>query len=68
MSQWPPEAHLLEDVIAECIRDNIRVIDLSSLMPGVAKMSATVIAELEEPARAYMKQYEWPASRPKEWS
>ncbi len=58
------EAHLLQDVIAECIRDNILVIDLSSLMPEIAKISAIVIAELEESARAYMKQYEWRSSRP----
>jgi hypothetical protein len=58
------EAHLLQDVIAECIRDNFPVIDVSSLIPDVAKISATLIAELEESARAYMKQYEWHASRP----
>ena len=58
------EAHLLQDVIAECIRDNSPVIDLSSLIPDIAKISATLIAELEESARAYMKQYEWHTSRP----
>lgn len=35
------EAHLLQDVIAECIRDNFLVIDLSSLIPDIAKISAT---------------------------
>jgi hypothetical protein len=60
------EAHLLQVVIAECIRDNFPVIDLSSLIPDIAKISATVSAELEESARAYMKQYEWHASRPDE--
>jgi hypothetical protein len=62
------EAHLLQDVIAECIRDNSLVIDLSSLIPDIAKISATLIAALEESARAYMKQYEWHASRPHERS
>jgi hypothetical protein len=60
------EAHLLQDVVAECIQDNFLVVDLRSLTPDLAKMSATLIAELEESARAYMKQYEWHASRPDE--
>ena len=60
------EAHLLQVVIAECIRDNFAVIDLNSLIPDIAKISATVSAELEESSRAYMKQYEWHASRPDE--
>jgi hypothetical protein len=58
------EAHLLQVVIAECIRDNFAVIDLNSLIPDIAKISATVSAELEESSRAYMKQYEWHANRP----
>jgi hypothetical protein len=62
------EAHLLQDVIAECIRDNFLDIDLSSLIPDIAKISGTLIAELEESTRAYMKQYEWHASRPDERS
>jgi hypothetical protein len=62
------EAHLLQDVIAECIRDNLLVIELSSLIPEIAKISATLLAELEESTRAYMKQYEWHATRPDERS
>jgi hypothetical protein len=57
------EAHLLQDVIVECIQNNLLVIDPGSLIPGVTKISATLIAELEESARSYMKQYEWHASR-----
>jgi hypothetical protein len=57
------EARLLENVIAESIRDNILAIDVRSLMTDIAKISATVIAELEESARAYMKQYEWNTTR-----
>ena len=60
------EAHLLQDAIAECIQNNFLVIDPGSLIPDVAKISATLIAELEASARAYMKQYEWYASRPHE--
>jgi hypothetical protein len=60
------EAHLLQVVIAECIRDNFAVVDLNTLIPDIAKISATVSAELEESSRAYMKQYEWHASRPDE--
>ena len=58
------EAHLLQDAIAECIQNNFVVIDPGSLIHDVAKISATLIAELEESARAYMKQYEWHAIRP----
>ena len=54
------EAQLLQDVIAECIRDNFPVIDLSNLIPDMAKTSDTITTELRESARAYMKQYEWP--------
>jgi hypothetical protein len=58
------EAQLLQDVIAECIRDNFLAIDLSNLIPDMAKTSDTITAELRESASAYMKQYEWHASRP----
>ena len=58
------EAQLLQDVIAECIRDNFPTIDLSNLIPDMAKTSQTITAELRESARAYMKQYEWQVSRP----
>jgi hypothetical protein len=58
------EAQLLQDVIAECIRDNFLAIDLSNLIPDMAKTSDTISAELRESASAYMKQYEWHALRP----
>jgi RsbT co-antagonist protein rsbRD N-terminal domain len=58
------EAQLLQDVIAECIRDNFLAIDLSNLIPDMAKTSDTITAELRESASAYMKQYEWHAFRP----
>lgn len=58
------EAQLLQDVIAECIRDNFPTIDLSNLIPDMAKTSQTITAELRESARAYMKQYEWQVSDP----
>jgi predicted transcriptional regulator len=58
------EAQLLQDVIAECIRDNFPVIDISNLIPDMAKTSDTITAELRESARAYMQQYEWHAVRP----
>jgi RsbT co-antagonist protein rsbRD N-terminal domain len=38
------ESRLLQDVIAECIRDNILRIDLSTLMPDIAKISAVSLA------------------------
>ena len=57
------EAYLLQDVVADCIRDNFPIIDLRSLISDMAKISATLAAELEESARAYMKQYEWHGSR-----
>ena len=58
------EAQLLQDVIAECIRDNFHAIDLSNLIPDIAKTSDTITEELRESASAYMKQYEWHACRP----
>jgi hypothetical protein len=57
------EAYLLQDVISECIRDNFLAIDGSSLVPDIAKISATITAELIESARTYMKQYEWQTNR-----
>jgi hypothetical protein len=57
------EAQLLQDVIAECIRDNFLAIDLSNLIPDMAKTSDTITAELRESASAYMKQYDWHAFR-----
>jgi hypothetical protein len=52
------ETYLLQDVITECIRNNFPI-NLNSLVSDMAKISTTLAAELEESARAYMKQYEW---------
>lgn len=56
------EAQLLQDVIAECLRDNLRIIDVSNLLPDLAKISETIAAELADSARSYMNQYEWHAA------
>jgi len=52
------EARLLQDVIAECIRSNFLVTDLSNLISDMNKMSATITTELQESTRAFMSQYE----------
>ena len=57
------EAQVLQGVIAECIRDNILMIDVPNLVPDIAKISDTIQAELRESSRAYMEQFEWHASR-----
>ena len=57
------EARILQDVIAECIRDNVLTLDLGSVIPDIAKISVTITAELAESSRAYMKQYQWHGSR-----
>jgi hypothetical protein len=58
------EAQILQEVVAECIRDHVSVIDITKLMPDVAKIAGTITAELKDAASAYMKQYEWQAVRP----
>jgi hypothetical protein len=57
------EAQLLQDVIAECIRDHVYALDLSHLIPDIAKISDTISAELQESSRTFMKHYEWDMSR-----
>jgi hypothetical protein len=52
------EARLLQDVIAECIRKNFLVMDLSNLISDMNKMSDTIATELQESTRAFMNQYE----------
>jgi DNA-binding response OmpR family regulator len=52
------EARLLQDVIAECIRNNFLVMDLSNLISDMNKMSDTISTELQESTRAFMNQYE----------
>jgi len=52
------EARLLQDVIAECIRNNFLVMDLSNLISDINKMSDTITRELQESTRAFMNQYE----------
>jgi len=58
------EAQLLQDVIAECLRDNVRSIDFSNLVADLTKVWDTITAELRESAEAFMKQDEWHAVRP----
>lgn len=57
------EAQLLQDVVAECIRDHVFAIDLSHLIPDIAKIGDTISAELRESSRSFMKHYEWDMSR-----
>ena len=52
------EARLLQDAIAECIRNNFLVMDLSNLISDMNKMSDTIATELQESTRAFMNQYE----------
>jgi DNA-binding response OmpR family regulator len=52
------EARLLQTVIAECIRNNFLVMDLSNLISDMNKMSDTIATELQESTRAFMNQYE----------
>jgi DNA-binding response OmpR family regulator len=52
------EARLLQNVIAECIRSNFLVMDLSNLISDMNKMSDTITTELQESTRAFMNQYE----------
>lgn len=57
------EAQLLQAVIAECVRDHVSLIDLSHLIPDIAKIWDTISGELRESSRTFMKQYEWDMSR-----
>jgi DNA-binding response OmpR family regulator len=52
------EARMLQDVIAQCIRSNFLVMDLSNLISDMNKMSDTISTELQESTRAFMNQYE----------
>jgi DNA-binding response OmpR family regulator len=49
------EARLLQDVISDCIRRNVQVIDLSNLVADLCKMSHTISTELELSVRAFTK-------------
>lgn len=53
------EAQLLQDVIAECIRDHVFAIDISHLIPDIVKIADTISEELRESSRTFMKHYEW---------
>jgi DNA-binding response OmpR family regulator len=57
------EARVLQDVIAQCIRRNFLVIDLSNLISDMNKMWDTISTELQESTRAFMNQYESHAVR-----
>ena len=52
------EARLLQNVIAECIRSNFLVMDLSNLISDMNKMSDAITTELQESSRAFMNKYE----------
>jgi hypothetical protein len=60
------EAQVLQDVIAECLRANVRTIDFSNLIGDLTKVWDTITAELRESAGAFLKQDEWRAVRPDE--
>lgn len=47
------ESRLLQDVMAECVRRNFLMIDLSNLMSDVIKITDTVSMELEQSVRAF---------------
>ena len=47
------EARLLQGVIAECVRRNFLMIDLSNLIPDMIKMTDTISVELEQSVRAF---------------
>ena len=36
------EAQILQEVVAECIRDHVNVIDIKKLMPDITKVSGTI--------------------------
>ncbi len=47
------EARLLQDVIAECVRRNLLVIDMSHLVSDLTNMWDTITTQLQESARAF---------------
>jgi DNA-binding response OmpR family regulator len=47
------EARLLQNVMAECVRRNFLMIDLSNLMADMIKITDTVSVELEQSVRAF---------------
>jgi DNA-binding response OmpR family regulator len=57
------EARLLQNVIAECIRRNFLMIDLSHLVSDMAKISDKVNTELEGSMRAFSEQQGEPTLR-----
>jgi hypothetical protein len=52
------EARLLQDVLAECVRRNLVVIDMTHLVSDLMNMWDTITTELEESARAFMNELE----------
>lgn len=58
------EAQLLQEVIAECIRDHIGALDIAHLITDIAKVSDIITGELRESVRSYMSQHEWHSGRP----
>lgn len=58
------EAQLLQEVISECIRENVLVMDICHLIPDIARVWDTITSELRDSVRAYMNQHEWHSTRP----
>jgi DNA-binding response OmpR family regulator len=48
------EARLLQNVIADCVRGNFLLVDLSNLVADIAKIADTVTMELERSVRAFV--------------
>jgi DNA-binding response OmpR family regulator len=50
------EARLLQDVVAQCVRHNLLVIDMTHLLSDLTSIESTIAAELESSARAFMEE------------
>jgi ActR/RegA family two-component response regulator len=50
------EARLLQHAIADCVRRNLLLIDMTHLVSGLTKMWDTIAAELQESARAFVRE------------
>ena len=50
------EARLLQDEIAECVRQNLLTIDMSHLISDLTNTWGTIVSELQESIRAFTNQ------------
>jgi hypothetical protein len=57
------EAQLLQDVNAECIRDHVFALDLSHLIPDIAKISDTIFSGVTRVLSYLYEAHEWDMSR-----